>query len=154
MAHVQRFAESDARSVVDVVAVDRIVLMPLRLRITCEQGLQLRGECWRGHRFGEDAQAGSLFLREAVPLTLERRAKRLPRTDLAPVGHRLRAIGIPEIEHASLGENVRAAEARRMQRIALDLRRAAHVAFDQYAEREAPEGHCRRVKARFSGNAS
>jgi hypothetical protein len=62
----------------------------------------------------------------------------------------VRAIGIPQLEDRRLRENVGAAQTRRVQRIAFDLRRAAHVGLDEHARRKPADRVRRRVKARLA----
>src|SRR5262249_51827934 len=65
----------------------------------------------------------------------------LPGADLPPARDHLRAIGVVEPEHRSLRGHIRGAEAGRVQRVALDLRRASLVALDDEAEAEAAQRH-------------
>src|SRR5439155_6172525 len=101
-------------------------------------------------RFGENANAGAL----ERPLRVQRRGrraeKRRPRPDLADVGQRLRAVRIVEAENRRLREHVGCAEAARMERVALDLRRPPLVALDEETRRDAAERHRRRVEERLA----
>jgi len=58
-------------------------------------------------------------------------------TDRSPAEDGARALGVPQIEHRGLRVDVGRAEARRMIRVALDLRRPPHVAGGEHAERVA-----------------
>ena len=116
---------------------------------TREQIADLGRQRRRAHRLGQDPQAGALkrlLGRERRP---DRPEKRRPRTNLAEVGERLRAIGIVEAEHRGLREDVGRAEAAGMQRVAFDLRRASLVAFDEQPGRDAAERHRGRVEERL-----
>ena len=89
-----------------VVTVDRLVLMPLRIRILLHEGIDLPRERRRGDRAGQQPDslpaAGFLFfqdrgdhLREAIPVA-----------DLAAVVHDLRAIRVVQVQHMSLHPDV------------------------------------------------
>src|SRR3954471_15776120 len=55
VADVERLSKRSACAIVDVVAIDSIVLMPSRTRISLQQLIDLRRECRRCHRLGQDA---------------------------------------------------------------------------------------------------
>src|SRR5205085_10418161 len=61
----------------------------------------------------------------------------------------LRTIRIPELEHGGLPEYVGGARTRRMQRVALDLRRPSHVGFHEHAHPVAIMRKHRRIEHRF-----
>ena len=70
------------------------------------RSLNLRGERRRADRLGEDAEPGALERLLRRERRADRAEERRPRTDLAEVGQRLRAIGIVEAENRRLREDV------------------------------------------------
>ncbi len=137
--------EGQARPRVDVLAAGGLPGDPLRRRKLREDGGDLRGERRRGDRARQDAQARPL----RGPLLLERHAQGgvegAPGPDLAALGQGLRPVGVVHVEDESLREDVGAAEARRVELVALDLDGPALVALDEDAPRVAAVEVGRRV---------
>ena len=116
-----------------MIAVERLIAMPFAAgKAPAQRGL-LRGERGRSHGAGQHVQAHTVGFRKRLQPRLNDFEKRFPGARLAPVQNALRAIGIPQLQHRSLREDVGCAEARRMRSIALDLGRTSHVALDQDA---------------------
>jgi hypothetical protein len=82
---------------------------------------------------GEDAHPRALGGSQARPRIAHFRGKIAPGTDAPVEYHRLRTVGIVEIQDRSLAEDVRRAEASGMLRIPFDLGRPARMAFNQHA---------------------
>ena len=149
---VDVLAERELCAAARVLAAGRIPLMPGGGREACQEVADLRGQCRRAHRLGQDAEAGAgerLLSREH---RADRPEKGGPRPDLADVGERLRPIRIVEAEHRGLRERIGCAEATGMERIALDLRGTALVALDEQPGRDAAQRHRGRVEERSAGN--
>ena len=90
-------------------------------------------------------------------LLLERRACAAARNALhgrisPALGQRLRAVRVVDVEDRGLREDVRAAEARRVQLVALDLDRPALVALGEDAARVAAVEVRGRVEERLAGD--
>jgi hypothetical protein len=135
-----------------VLAAGGIPLMPFRGRESREHLADLRRQRRGIDRLGQQTDAGAF---ERL-LRRQRRAdcakKGGPRTNLAEVGQRLRAIGIVQIEDCGLREDVGRAAAARVQRVALDLRRPPFVAFDKQPGCRTAERHRRREEQRHARN--
>jgi hypothetical protein len=149
---VHVFAKREFRAGTCAVAARRIPLMPFRGRVSSQHIANLRGERRRVDRLGEDAQPRAFERRLRRQRIANRTQERRPRPDLAEVGQRLRPVRIVEPENRRLREHVARAEAARMQRIPLDLGRAAFVTLDQQSRRDAAERHRRGEEQRFAGN--
>src|SRR4051812_4576682 len=124
---VHRLSEGRDHARAERIAVDGVVLEPLRLRIELEQVAHLRGHRGRGDALGQEADASSAqrFLRyERLADGTEERA---PGFYVPDVLDSLRAIGIVESEDGSLRKNVTAAERRGMVRVPFHLRRPAFI---------------------------
>ena len=104
----------------------------------------------RGDRAGQQAQPGAAACGEWREPLLQQREELVPRRDALAVAQRARAIGIPQLEHRCLAEHVGRAAARRVRRIALDLRRPAHVRLDEHADAVAVVRQHRRVEHRLA----
>ena len=144
-------AEGKAHPLAHIVATGGFPLVPARAGELRQNLLDLRTERGRGDRLRQEAQprairGGSLQCR------LQRGQKIAPGRDLAEVTHHLRAIRIVEAEHRCLHERIGRAEARGVIRIALDLRRASHVALDKHAIRVAADRHHGRKENRLAGD--
>src|SRR6185312_11515139 len=111
--------------------------MPMRLWIFPAQSIELRRQGGGGDGFREHAQSRTLGLPQPSGPLEQLGAKCLPTRHIFPVHHGLRAVRVPKLQYRGLCEDVRAAEARGMLRIALNLRGAAHVVFDEHAMRVA-----------------
>ena len=147
---VDVLAERQLRAGARVLAAGRIPLMPFRGREAREQLADLRRQRRRVDRLGQDAEAGALERLLRRQRRADRAEKRRPRTDLAEVGQRLRAIGIVEAEDRGLREDVGRAEAARVQRVALDLGRPPFVALDEQPGGDAAERHRGREEQRLA----
>jgi hypothetical protein len=88
-------------------------------------------------RLGQHAQAFAAVLRVRVDQRLERGIELVVGLGRALVRGRAGAVGVVEIEHGSLREQIRRTEARRMIRVALDLGRPPLVRLHEQAERLA-----------------
>ena len=129
---VVRPAQSGDRGEGLVVRRRRLPSVPARLGALGEDRPHLVGEGRRGDRTGQDAhpQAAQRLL------GLEERRRLVdegpPGADAAKVDDRLRAVGVVEVEHRGLGEDVGRPQARRVVGVALDLRRPAGVALGEH----------------------
>ena len=123
-----RLADAGSRA----VAADGIVLVPLRGRILLQRRRQQLRERRRRDGLTEDSETRSLDRLLCPERGLDRAHAGGPRAYFTAMGQRLRAIGIVEAEHGRLRDGVGGAEARGMIGVAFDLRRPAHVAFDQH----------------------
>ncbi len=134
------------------VPVPWLVLVPFCLRILFEEGVQLRRQRGRGHRFRQDAQARAPFR----PLFRQRGhevgQKLFPRADFPAPPHGARAVGIIKLQDGCLMEHAGRAQAHGVIRVAFDLRGPALVAFDQQSRRVATQRHRRGVSQRDAGN--
>ena len=83
---------------------------------------------------------------------LDRREERAPRANLSALGQRLRPVGVVDVEDEALREDVGAAEARGVERVAFDLRRPPLVALRHDAPRVAAVDLRRRVEERLAGH--
>ncbi len=112
-----------------VVVVHRVVLVPGRLRIRRQQGLDLLRERGRGDGLREHGYALT-----AVGAG-ERRGQRLggvcPALGLTLLRDDLRAVGVVQPQNAGLGRGGGGAERRRVIRVPLELRRASLMALGQ-----------------------
>src|SRR3954469_9558276 len=54
VADIERLSKRSARAIVDVVPINRIVLMPSGARVSRQHLLDLRCECRRGHSVSQD----------------------------------------------------------------------------------------------------
>ena len=136
----------------DVVAPGRLPGDPLRLRERREDVADLRLQRGRGDRRRQEAQARAPSGRSFSRASLTAASKRAPRPDLPALGQRLRAVGVVDVEDGGLREDVRAAEARGMELVALDLDRPALVALGEDAARVAAVDVRRRVEERLAGD--
>ena len=115
--------------------------MPFRGGVVPQHFSQQRGQGGRRHRRRQEVEPGSATRLLIAQGLLHRTHEPRPALQLAPEGRRLQAVGIVEIEHGRLGQDVDAAEACRMLRIALDFGRPPHMAFDQNRHRRPAEGN-------------
>ncbi len=141
VAGLRRLAESDPGAGADGVASGRFPLVPLRLREGGEQGLQLRAEGRGGDRLGQDPEAGALDLLLRLRGGLELLDEVGPGVQDPELRRDLEAVGVVEAEDGRLGDRGRAAEAGRMLRVPLDLRRASLVALGEEGLGEPADGH-------------
>jgi hypothetical protein len=128
-------------------------LVPLHARVLREQRLELRAEGRRSDGLRQDAQSRAIRFR-GVERGLQRGDEVAPGDRVTEPAHDLRAVGIVEAEDRRLHDRVARAEARGMRRIALDLRRAVHVALDEHARRDAAERNRRGEEERFAGDGA
>src|SRR5262249_45021369 len=127
-------------------------LDPPCLREAPQEIAELRAERRRGDGFREypDARALAGFLR--LERILERGGKRAERTDVAKVCDVSRSIRVVETKDRRLGEQVGRAAARRVVRVALDLRGPPLVALDEQPDAGAVHRHRGRKKERLAGD--
>jgi hypothetical protein len=123
-------------------------LDPPRPRVRGEHLLDLGRQGRRGDRFGQDPQARALGDRLRGQPRAHRRDEGTPRSNLAQLHHRSRAIGVVQRQHRGLRIQIGRAEAAGVIGIAFDLRRAPLVAFDEQPGRHAAERHRGRVVLR------
>ncbi len=130
VAGLDRLAEGQLRAFEDVVAIHRLVDVPLGLRINLQEVAQLVGERGRRNRWGQNADACALqrFLRAERAADCAQKCR--PRALVAHRHYALRAIGIVEAENRSLRKDVGAAERCRMLIVAFDLCGASQMTFD------------------------
>jgi hypothetical protein len=147
---VDRLAERQPRAVSGVVPRRRLPLVPLRFGERRGEHGELPRQRRRGDRFGQDPQARAA----PRPLLFQDEAhlaeKRGPRADLAQLENRPRPVGVVEPVHRGLREDVGPAEARGVERVALDLRGPAHVTLDEETGREPADAHRGRVEERLA----
>ena len=141
---VDELAESLLRRRIVVVAVDRVVLRKLRLRIILLPLLPLRRHRRRGHRRAQEVEtlpAARLLVRQHAA---KRRQKRPPVPRLAAIHHVLRPVRIVHIQQRRLRDRVRPAADIGMLRIPIDLNRPVRRTLDQHR-------HCARRKRKRRG---
>ena len=117
-----------------------------------ENLLQLPAKRRRGHGFGQDAKARALGRRLRRQAGADRGDERAPRSNLAELHNRLRAIGVVQRQQRRLRVEIGRAKASRMIGVAFGLRGASFVAFDQQARGDAAERHGRREEQRTAGD--
>ena len=127
---------------------DRIILMPMGLRVVLENCCDQFRERRRRNRFGQNPQPRPLGRLLHGKRRLDGGLKGAPGTYLAAIGHGLRPIGIVEAEDGGLREHVGGPKARRMLRISFNFGRPAHMAFDQNRSRDAAERNRARKEQR------
>ena len=148
----QLAAEGAPRALGGGGIAQRRVHDPARARVAPEQRGEQGALGRRGERPGEDVQPRAVERAEprrvAAPGGLEigpvRRRRLRRRTVARPaeaLAHGARAVGVPQLEHGSLRPGVGGAQARRVQRVALDLDRPALARADQHAVRMAVAHH-------------
>ena len=118
------FAERQPAAGPHGVAGQRFVAVPFRGRELFHQSLQLIGECRRGDRLGQDAQAGPLFGEQLFATVKDQRLQVLPGVDPSVVGHHLRAVRVVEREDRGLAEDVDGAQAGGVGGVAFEIGRA------------------------------
>ncbi len=102
---VERRAEGGARRRLRGVAVDRLVLMPGRLRILGQQSVISRASVGEVTVAGEDAQPGALLRLLRGQQLARARCRSCAQVCTSPtLPHHLRAIGIVEPQHRRLRE--------------------------------------------------
>ncbi len=138
---VERASKGQARARAGVVRADRIPLMPAGLGEAREHALDSGSQGRRRDRLGEEPESGAAMRPLAGERLTHRAQEGRPRTNLAEVRQRLGASGIVEIEDRRLREDVGGAQARRMERVPLDLGRPAFVALDEHAHAAAGARH-------------
>ena len=109
VARLDRLSEGQLRAFEHVVAIDRLVDVPLGIGINLQEITQLIGERGRRNCRRENANAGALqrFLRGER--AADRAEECLPRALVAHRHDALRAVGIVKAEERGLRENVGAA---------------------------------------------
>ena len=130
---LNRRTEGECASLPNVVAGNRLPLVPTRRRILREQRVKLRGESRRGDAASQDPECCTVVLGDFRPLRQQRGQQQLPISGEVMGGYRGRTIRIVEIQHLGLGEHVGSAEACRMLRITLDFDRPAHLMLNDNA---------------------
>jgi hypothetical protein len=134
-----------------VIPMQRIVLMPPQCRIPRAQRFDLRLQSRRTHGTCQQEQPIATLRIQLAQDLLAVEQKLLPRRDPPFVQQRLRPRRIPQLQDRCLREHVRGAEARGMQRIALDLRRPSLVRLDEHAHAVAAQARRRRIEQRLAG---
>ena len=144
--------EDKLRAFEHVVAIHRLVDMPLRLGIHGEEGLHLVFESRRRDGLREDANARALqgFLHDEW--TAELFGKLGPRRHVTEVCDALGAVGIVHGKDGGLREKVGGAEAGGMQRITFNFCGTAEVTFDKKRLRVSAEREGGGVEHRPAGN--
>ena len=128
-------AESHLRARVHVVAIDRLIHMPLGLLIELKNRPQLIVQRWRGNCLREYANSCTLQSFLNVQRPANRIQKVTPGSHVAEIGHGLRPIRIVEPENRSLREDISAAETCRMFGIPFDLCRSIKMTLNQQRAR-------------------
>ena len=149
---LHRLAERQLRAFEHVVAVHRLVHMPLGLRISLEQRTQLVGQRRRGYRRRQDANARALQSLLHAQRSAQRIDQITPGADIAQVGEGLRTIGIVHAQDRCLGENIRPAETRRMPVVAFNFGRAIKMALHQNRAGISAQRECGGEEQRPPGN--
>ena len=147
---LHRLPEGHLRARVDVVAVHRLPLNPLGLRVSLQKHLHLRHEGRRGGGTAEHAQPHATLRLERFDHLAQAVQRVRPGVRLAHVQVDLRAVRVIQPEHAGLGVHIGSAQRRRMLRIAFDLGRTAFVALHQQPRAVGAERHRRGVKQRLA----
>ena len=150
---VEHFAKSELRSGLGRIPGHRLVPVPLRLGDNRQQFLDLTGQARRADRLAQDPQARPLLGAKPGHLVGDRGQEVVigevdVRLAFTRLHHRLRTVGIVQVERSGLREDVGRAEARGVFRIPLDLGRPAGVALDQQSRGESAEDHRRGVELR------
>src|SRR5262249_57153184 len=127
-----RLAKSHTRAIVDIVAINRLIDMPLRLRVSLQKRLQLVVEGWRGDCLGKNANPGTLQSFLNIQRAADCVKKLAPGAHITHEANGLRAVWVIQIKNGSLSKRIRPAQARRVQRISFDLGWPIGMAFDQY----------------------
>ena len=133
IGEIERAAESGLRGAQFLVPVERFPLVPAQCRELLLQRGDLRDQCRRRHRAGQQPQSGAVILAPGSAALDHRSDKCFPRCDLALMQDRLRAVRIIEREDARLHGRARRAAARRVVGISLDLHRPAGLMRHQHA---------------------
>ena len=126
--------------------------VPFQLRQRALQRLDARDEGRRRHRAGQQAKSLALGVAQARDRPEHPATETVPIADPVEIPHGLRAHRIVEPEHGGLAEDVRAAEAPGMARIALDLDRTAVDGGHEDAVGVAIEQRGRGVDQRRAGH--
>src|SRR5512139_3056990 len=105
--------------------------MPLGRRELRQDGLELGAERGGDDGLSEDAEPAALRLPARLDLFGQFRGKDVPGAGRARAEHDFRAIRIVQREDGGLREDIRGAEASRVQRVALDLGGSTLVTFDE-----------------------
>ncbi len=134
------------------MAAGGLPLVPAGARETGEKILELGRHRRRGDGAGEDPHALAAERLERAQPGSHLAHEGAPRPDPAVVDDRLGALRIVEGEDRGLVEDVRGAEAGRVIRVALDLRRPSHVALGEDAARVAAAGERRGEEERPAGD--
>ena len=121
------------------IAGDWIVLMPMRLRVVLKNRREELGQRGRGDRLGQNPETGAPSRLLAGQRRSDGCLKCGPRSDLTPVGDRLRPIRVVQAKYGGLRQDVGRPQTRRMLGISFDFRRTAHVALDEDRPRDAAE---------------
>ena len=139
----QRRAERQRGALALGVAGERLPLDPARLGERRGEAPPQRGQRRRGALLGEHREGGAAGRPQRREVRRREGGELVPaRGQLAPAlaAHHLRgAVGVVELEHHGLGEGAGRAEARGVERVALDLDRPPVVAGDQDAGGGAAE---------------
>ncbi len=139
---LHRLPERQLRAFEHVVAVCRLIDMPLRLGINLQQRTQLVSEGGRGDSRGQDADARS----QQALLDIERGThglyQRSPGANFPEVGERLRTIGVIHTQDRSLREDICPAQTRRMPVIAFNLGGTIKMTLDQDRAGVSAEREC------------
>ncbi len=110
---LNRLAEGHLRARVNIVAIDRLIEMPLGLRKFLEQLLLLVGQSWRRKVLRQNAQPRALLSLLRIQRILQRPNQLAPAGDVAEIGNVLRAVRIVQIENRGLRVNIGSTLARR-----------------------------------------
>ncbi len=116
-------------------------LNPFGRGVRLENRLQLPTKRRRHHGFGANSKPRSRGRGLRRQAGANRRDERAPRSNLTELDNRLRAIGVVKRQERGLRVEIGCAKASRMIGVALGLRGASLMAFDQEARRDAAESH-------------
>jgi hypothetical protein len=149
---LDHLAERQQRAAGDVVSPDGLPRDPLRGRERGEHVADLLLERRGGDGARQEPDPRAAIRALLLDGELRRGEKRAPRPDLPALGQGLRAVRVVDVEDRGLREDVRAAEARRVQLVALDLDRPALVALGEDAARVSAVDVRGRVEERLAGD--
>jgi hypothetical protein len=113
--------------------------VPNRLRARCQKGFTLSGKRRRRDRRTQHVHAGAVG--RGIERCADRAQQIAPGRYLAAIPHGLRTVGVVQREDRGLRQRIGGAQARRMKRVALDFRRAAHVAGHYQTNRAVGARH-------------
>jgi hypothetical protein len=142
--------EGEPAALAGVVAEERLPLHHLGGGQAGEDVVDLRPHRRRRDRLGEDPETRALLRELCRQHAAHRDDEPAERLDVAEVGDRGRAVGVVETEDRRLRKDVRGAAARRVIRVAFDLRRPAFVALDQQTHPGAGKRHRGGVEQRLA----